>query len=109
MYGLIEPVHSFGERNDFMLTELPVIHTNIWDTIWAIPVIVVVVLMTKVFFKVPTAWLSTVATVVGLVLSIFISHPGNLSAGIFMGFFYGSAALGFMYSVRNSFIAYRTN
>ena len=108
MYGLKEPVHSFGERNDFMLTEFPVIHTNIWDAIWAIPVIVVVVLMIKAFFKVPGAWLSTVATVVGLVLSIFISHPGNLSAGIFMGFFYGGAAFGFMYSVRNSYIAYRT-
>lgn len=91
-----------------MLTEFPIIHTNIWDAIWAIPVITVVVLMIKVFFKVPAAWLSTVATVVGLVLSIFISHPGNLSAGIFMGFFYGGAAFGFMYSVRNSYIAYRT-
>ena len=29
MYGLKELVHSFGERNDFMLTEFPVIHTNI--------------------------------------------------------------------------------
>ena len=91
-----------------MLTEFPVIQTNIWDAIWAIPVIVVVVLMMKLFFKVPVAWLSTVATVVGLVLSIFISHPGNLSAGIFMGIFYGGAAFGFMYSVRNSSIAYRT-
>ena len=47
MYGLKELVHSFGERNDFMLTEFPVIHTNIWDAIWAIPVIVVVVLVMK--------------------------------------------------------------
>ena len=92
-----------------MLTEFPVIHTNVWDAIWAIPVIVAVVLVMKAFFKLSIAWLSTVATIVGLVLSVFISHPGNLSAGIFMGFFYGSAALGFMYSVRNSFIAYRTN
>ena len=90
-----------------MLTEFPVIHTNIWDAIWAIPVIIVVVLMIERFFKVPVAWLSTVATVVGLLLSIFISHRGNLSAGIFMGFFYGGAAFGFMYSVRNSYIAYR--
>src|SRR4051794_29692129 len=103
MYGLKEALHSFRERNDFMLTQFPVTHTNIWDAIWAIPVIVVLVM--KVFFKLSMAWLSTVATVVGLVLSIFNSHPGNLSVGIFMGFFYGSAVFGFMYSVRNSFIA----
>ena len=92
-----------------MLTEFPVIHTNVWDAIWAIPVVVAVVLVMKAFFKLSIAWLSTVGTIVGLVLSVFISHPGNLSAGIFMCFFYGSVALGFMYSVRNSFIAYRTN
>ena len=62
MYGLKEPVHSFRERNDFMLNQFPVIHTNIWDAIWAIPVIVVVVLLMKAFFKLSTAWLSTVAT-----------------------------------------------
>ena len=55
MYGLKEPVHSFGERNDLMLTEFPIIHTNIWDAIWAIPVILVVVLMMKVFFKIPSS------------------------------------------------------
>ena len=34
-----------------MLTEFPVIHTNIWDAFWAIPVIVVVVLLMKVFLN----------------------------------------------------------
>ncbi len=34
-----------------MLTEFPVIHTNIWDAIWAIPVIVVVIILIKAFFK----------------------------------------------------------
>jgi hypothetical protein len=90
-----------------MLTQFPVIHTNIWDAFWAIPVIVIVVIAIKAFFKLSTAWLSTVATVLGLFISIFISHPGNLAAGIFMGFFYGGAALGSIYSLRNSFVAYR--
>ena len=90
-----------------MLNEFPVIHTNIWDAIWAIPVIVLVVLVLKVFFNLHTSWLSTAATATGLLLSIFISHRGNLSAGIFMGFFYGGAAIGLIYSTRNSFRAYR--
>ena len=90
-----------------MLTEFPVIHTNIWDAFWAIPVIVVVIILMKVFFKLPSSWLSTVAVVIGLVISIFISHPGNLSAGIFMGFFYGGAAIGAIYSMKTSFRAYR--
>ncbi|WP_210470682.1 holin [Sporosarcina sp. 6E9] len=90
-----------------MLTEFPVIHTNIWDAIWAIPVIVVAIILIKVFLKVPSSWLSTVAVIIGLAISIFISHSGNLSAGIFMGFFYGGAAIGSIYSMKASFRAYR--
>ena len=90
-----------------MLTEFPVIHTNIWDAVWAIPVIVVVIILIKALFKVPSSWLSTVAVAIGLIISIFISHWGNLSAGIFMGFFYGAAAVGAIYSMKNSFKAFR--
>ncbi|KXH83780.1 hypothetical protein [Sporosarcina sp. HYO08] len=90
-----------------MANKFPVIHTNIWDAIWAIPVILLVLVVLKIFFKLSTAWLSTVATITGLVISIFISHPGNLVAGIFMGFFYSGAAMGTIYSFRNSFLAYR--
>ena len=90
-----------------MLTEFPVIQTNIWDAVWAIPVIVVVIILIKAFLKVPSSWLSTVAVAIGLIISIFISHWGNLSAGIFMGFFYGAAAVGAIYSMKNSFKAYR--
>jgi hypothetical protein len=90
-----------------VLNEFPIIHTNIWDAVWAIPVVVIVVMLLKVFFNLRESWLSTVATSTGLLLSIFISHRGNLSAGIFMGFFYGGAAIGLIYSVRNSLRAYR--
>lgn len=90
-----------------MINEFPVIHTNIWDAIWAIPVILLVLVILKIFFRLSTVWLSTVATVTGLIISIFISHPRNLAAGIFMGFFYSGAAMGFIYSIRNSFVAYR--
>ncbi|PID01692.1 MULTISPECIES: hypothetical protein [unclassified Sporosarcina] len=90
-----------------MLTEFPVIHTNVWDAIWGVPVVLVVVLFIKWLFKLSPAWLSTVATVVALAMSIFISHPKNLSAGIFMGFFYSGAAMGIIYSTKQSFHAYR--
>ena len=90
-----------------MLNEFPVIHTNIWDAFWAIPVILMVIIILYTFFKLPETWFSTVATVTGLILSIFISHPGKLPAGIFMGFFYGGAATGTIYSMKLWFIAYR--
>lgn len=90
-----------------MLTEFPVIHTNIWDAVLAIPLILVLMMIIKALWGLSQTWISTVATVLGLLISIFISHPGNLSAGIFMGLFYGAAAIGLIYSFRNSFVAYR--
>lgn len=90
-----------------MLNEFPVIHTNIWDAFWAIPVILVVIIIFYFIFKVSETWFSTIATVTGLILSIFISHPGNLAAGIFMGLFYGAAATGTIYSLKIWFIVYR--
>ena len=92
-----------------MLTEFPVIHTNIWDAVWAVPVVLIVVLLAKWVFHLPPSWISTLATLLALVLSVFVSHPGNLSAGIFMGFFYSGAAMGIIYSTKQSFHAYRGN
>ncbi|MFS0576895.1 hypothetical protein AB1K83_14745 [Sporosarcina sp. 179-K 3D1 HS] len=92
-----------------MLPEFPVIHTNIWDAFWAVPVILLALFIIRLFFKLSVAWFSTIATVIGLFLSIFISHPDNLAAGIFMGFFYAGAAIGVIYSFNNSFQAYRAN
>ncbi|QTD43475.1 hypothetical protein [Sporosarcina sp. Te-1] len=89
------------------MNEYPIIHTNIWDAVWAVPVILLVVLAAKWLFKVPSTWLSTIATVFALILSVFISHPGNLAAGLFMGFFYSAAALGLLYSLKHSYLAYR--
>lgn len=91
------------------MTEFPIIHTNIWDAVWAIPVIMLAVLFLKLFMHVPPKYLSTCATVLGLFISIFISHPSNLSAGIFMGFFYGAAAIGTSTSIKTTLQAYRTS
>lgn len=90
-----------------MFEEFPIIHTNIWDAVWAIPLLLGIVLLLRILFKLPEVWFSTTTTVSGLIVSILISHPGNLAAGIFMGFFYGGAASGTIYSMKVSFRAYR--
>lgn len=89
------------------MNEFPTIHTNVWDAFWAIPVIVIILIVLKLLIKLPESWFSTVATVGGLILSIFISHRGNLSAGIFMGLFYSGAAMGTIYSAKTSLNAFR--
>lgn len=92
-----------------MFTEYPIIHTNMWDAIWAVPVVLLIVLAAKWLFGVHSSWLSTIATVSALILSIFISHRDNLAAGIFMGFFYAGAAIGVLYSIKQSYLAYRAS
>ena len=92
-----------------MFTETPVIHTNMWDALWAVPVVLLIVMAAKWLFGVRSSWLSTVSTVAALLLSIFVSHRGDLSAGIFMGFFYSGAAMGVLYSIKQSLLAYRAD
>lgn len=91
------------------MTEFPIIHTNIWDAVWAIPVIMLLLFLLKLFLHVPPKYMSTCASVIGLFISIFISHPNNFSAGIFMGFFYGAAAFGTYISIKTTLQAYRTD
>ncbi len=90
-----------------MWNEFPIIHTNFWDAFWAIPAILLGIFLLKVLFKLPESWFSTAATIIGLILSIFISHPGKLTAGIFMGVFYGGAASGTIYSMKVWYSGYR--
>jgi len=90
------------------VTEFPTIHTNIWDAFWAIPVIIILIIVLKLLIKLPESWFFTVATIGGLILSVFISHRDNFPAGVFMGFFYSGAAMGTIYSAKTSFLAYRS-
>lgn len=92
-----------------MLTDLPIIHTNIWDAIWGVPLVLILVLAAKWFLRMPPSWLGTLSTVLALILSIFISHPGDLSAGIFMGLFYSGAVMGIIYTTKQTFLAYRNH
>ncbi len=89
------------------MERFPIIHTNFWDAVIAVPVVLIITQIIKVVLPIPRTYIPTLASVVGLVISIFISHRGNLSAGIFMGFFYGNAAVGVFSSLKIALIAYK--
>lgn len=86
---------------------MPTIHTNIWDAVIAVPTIMVITEIIKWFTKIPHSLIPTVASILGYIISIFISHSGDLAAGIFMGFFYGNAAIGTYAGLKTAFRAYR--
>lgn len=86
--------------------EFPDIHTNFWDGVIAVPLIVILTQLFK-FFPIPRQYFPTIAAILGFIISIFISHRGDLWAGIFMGGFYGSAAIGLYASLKTSWISFR--
>lgn len=85
----------------------PIIHTNFWDALIAIPLIMILTQLLKIYFKIPNKSVPLVALLVGLIISIFISHRHNLVADIFMGWFYGYAAIGNYAALKTSLVAYR--
>jgi hypothetical protein len=44
---------------------------------------------------------------IGLIISIFISHRHHFIAGLFMGWFYGYAAIGSYASLKTTLMAFR--
>lgn len=89
------------------MENFPIIHTNFWDAVVAVPAVLIITQLIKVILPVPKYLIPTVATVVGLIISVFFAHRGNISAGIFMGFFYGNAAVGAFSSLKISYITYK--
>lgn len=85
----------------------PIIHTNVWDAIIAIPFVLIITQLIKLLLPIKSIFVPTVANVVGLCISIFFAHRGNISAGIFMGLFYGNAAVGVYASLNTSWQAYK--
>ncbi|MBC5638688.1 hypothetical protein H8S33_18100 [Ornithinibacillus sp. BX22] len=86
--------------------DFPTIHTNIWDGLLAVPAIV---LLTQCFklLPIPRQFFPTIASILGFLISIFISHRGDLAAGIFMGAFYGAAAVGTYSSLKTAWLTYQ--
>jgi len=87
--------------------DFPTIHTNFWDAVIAIPVIMIITQLLKIFLHIPSKFVPTVALALGLIISIFISHRHSLLAGIFMGWFYGYAAIGNYAALKTTIINFR--
>ena len=82
--------------------DFPTIHTNFWDAVIAVPVVMILTQIIKKVFKIQKKHVPLVATILGYAISIFISHRDNLIAGILMGYFYGYAAIGSYVTLKNS-------
>ena len=80
----------------------PIIHTNFWDATIAVPIVVIVTQIIKVFMPLPRIYVPSVANAIGLVISVFFAHRGDINAGIFMGLFYGNAAVGVFSSIKTT-------
>lgn len=88
--------------------DFPTIHTNFWDAVIAVPLIMILTEILKVILKVPKKFVPTIALILGLSISIFISHRHHLVAGIFMGWFYGYAAIGSYASLKTALLSFRS-
>ena len=87
--------------------DFPTIHTNFWDAVIAVPVVMLITQLIKVFFPIKKIYIPTIALILGLCISIFISHRHHLIAGLFMGWFYGYAAIGSYASLKTTLLAFR--
>ncbi len=91
------------------MQEFPVIYTNIWDAIIAVPIVVILTQAIKMLLPIKPIYIPSIANLVGLIISIFFSHRGNLSAGIFMGLFYGNAAVGVYSSMKTTITSFKSS
>ena len=86
--------------------DFPTIHTNFWDAVIAVPLIMILTQFIKVFFHVPKKFIPSIALALGLIISVFYSHRHSLTAGLFMGWFYGYATIGSYASLKTSIISF---
>ncbi|WP_182201349.1 hypothetical protein [Paraliobacillus salinarum] len=89
------------------MEEFPIIHTNFWDAILAVPIVVILTQIIKVWLHIKPVLVPTIANIIGLLISIFFAHKNNIWAGIFMGFFYGNASVGVYASLKTSLITFK--
>jgi hypothetical protein len=85
----------------------PDIHTNFWDAVIAVPLIMIITQLIKVFLHVPKKYVPTIAVVLGFIIAIFFGHRHSLAAGIFMGWFYGYAAIGNYAAMKTFIVTFR--
>ncbi|MGO5676072.1 hypothetical protein ACTOTM_23895 [Bacillus subtilis] len=81
-------------------------HTNFWDTVIAVPIIILITQILNIIEN-PQNFVPSVALITGLVISVFISHRHSLFSGVFMGWFYGYAAIGSYSSLKTTILSFR--
>ncbi|PKG23955.1 hypothetical protein [Niallia nealsonii] len=86
--------------------DFPIIHTNFLDAVIAVPIVMLITQLIKIFFKIPKKYVPTIALILALCISIFISHRHSLVAGLFMGWFYGYAAIGSYASLKTTITSF---
>ena len=94
---------GYGDK----MENYPIIHTNIWDAVIAVPIVLILTQVLKKFLSISKPFVPTMANIIGLILSIFFAHRNYLWSGVFMGFFYGNAAVGVYASLKTQIKAYR--
>ncbi|MEC1266666.1 hypothetical protein P9C50_19030 [Bacillus subtilis] len=85
----------------------PIIHTNFWDAVIAVPIIILITQILNILLKIPKTFVPSVALITGLVISVFISYRHSLFSGVFMGWFYGYAAIGSYSSLKTTILSFR--
>lgn len=91
------------------MEQFPIIHTNIWDAIMAVPTVVIITQILKWLLPIKKSFIPGVANFIGLIISIFFAHRHSLWSGIFMGFFYGNAAVGMYASLKTQIKSFRNS
>lgn len=91
------------------MEHFPIIHTNFWDAIIAVPTVIIVTEILKILLPIPRALVPTVATIIGLMFAFFIAHRFNFWGAVFMGFFYGNAAVGVYASCKTAWQTFRSS
>ena len=89
--------------------DFPLIQTNFWDGVIAVPIVMVLTQVCKMVWKVPKYFIPFFALVIGLAISLFFSHPNHFWGALFMGYFYGYGAIGTYSSLKNSWKAFRND
>ena len=87
--------------------DFPTVHTNFWDAVIAVPIVLILTQLLKVFFKIKKVYVPSLALGIGLIISVFISHRHDWVAGLFMGWFYGYGAIGSYASLKTTILAFR--
>ena len=86
--------------------DFPTIHTNFWDAVIAVPVVLILTQLIKILLKPSKSFVPFIALIIGLFISVFISHKEHLVSGLFMGWFYGYAAIGSYASLKTTIVSY---